>query len=262
MRYNNFTFTTASDLASDACFVNKSDRISHALDLMEKNKVSQLLVMNDGEVVGILTKQGIARTLGAIDDIAKPASSLHVTKAMDDTFTVISGALRVGEVSRLLESSGVIVVANGQPVRWITYKEIVKVSRPEGVAGDIMEPPLTCSPVDRVSHTRRRMIDENVWWMAVVEDEKLVGIITENDVAKVMSQFRDVVRSQYQDSRVRKLLVGDIMVADVVFARTNTPCAEVVDLMLKHDVEGVPILDLTDTMVGVITQSTVLRKLE
>jgi CBS domain-containing protein len=161
-----------------------------------------------------------------------------------------------------LESSGVIVVANGQPVRWITYKEIVKVSRPEGVAGDIMEPPLTCSPVDRVSHTRRRMIDENVWWMAVVEDEKLVGIITEYDVAKVMSQFRDVVRSQYQDSRVRKLLVGDIMVADVVFARTNTPCAEVVDLMLKHDVEGVPILDLTDTMVGVITQSTVLRKLE
>jgi CBS domain-containing protein len=106
------------------------------------------------------------------------------------------------------------------------------------------------------------MIDENVWWMAVVEDEKLVGIITENDIAKAMSQFRDVVRSQYQDSRVRKLLVGDIMVADVVFARTNTPCAEVVDLTLKHDVEGVPILDLTDTMVGVITQSTVLRKLE
>ena len=30
------------------------------------------------------------------------------------------------------------------------------------------------------------MIDENVWWMAVVEDEKLVGIITENDVAKAM----------------------------------------------------------------------------
>jgi CBS domain-containing protein len=106
------------------------------------------------------------------------------------------------------------------------------------------------------------MIDENAWWMAVVEDDKLVGIVTENDVARAMSQFRDVVRSQYQDSRVRKLLVGDIMVADVAFVRTNTPCVEVVDLMLKHDVEGVPILDLTDSLVGVITQSTVLRNLE
>jgi predicted transcriptional regulator len=181
---------------------------------------------------------------------------------MDETFTVISGALPLGEVNRLLESLGVLVVANGKPVRWITFNEIVKVSRPGGSAGEIMEPPLTCSPVDRVAHIRRRMIDENAWWMVVVEDDKLVGIITENDIAKAMSQFRDLVRAQYQDSRMRKLLVGDIMVADVVFARTNTPCVDVVDLMLKHDVEGVPILDLNDTMVGVITQSTVLRKLE
>jgi predicted transcriptional regulator len=229
---------------------------------MEKNKVNQLLVMNDGEVVGVLTKQGIARTLGAIDDVIKPASSLHVTKAMDETFTVISGALPLREVNRLLESSGVLVVANGKPVRWITFNEIVKVSMPGGSAGEIMEPPLTCSPVDRVAHIRRRMIDENAWWMVVVEDDKLVGIITENDIAKAMSQFRDLVRAHYQDSRMRKLLVGDIMVADVVFARTNTPCVDVVDLMLKHDVGGVPILDLNDTMVGVITQSTVLRKLE
>jgi len=262
MRNDNYTFTTASDLASAACSVNKSDRISHALDLMEKHNVNQLLVMNDGEVVGILTKQGIARTLGASDDIIKPASSLHVTKAMDDIFTVISGAIPIGEVKSLLESSGVLVVANGQPVRWITFNEIVKVSRPGGFADEIMEPALMCSPFDRVAHTRRRMIDENAWWMAVVEDEGLVGIITENDIAKAMNQFRDVVKSQYQDSRVRKILVGDIMVSDVVFARTNTPCVEVVDLMLNHDVEGVPILDLTDTIVGVIKQSTVLRNLE
>ncbi len=262
MRYNNYTFSTVSDLASAACFVDKSDRISHALNRMEKNKVNQLLVMHDGEVVGVLTKQGIARTLGAIEDINKPASSLHVTKAMDETFTVVSGALPIGEVNSLLQSSGVVVVANGQPVRWITFNEIVKVSRPGGFAGEIMDPPVICSPVDRVAHVRRRMIDENAWWMAVVEDDKLVGIVTENDVARAMSQFRDVVRSQYQDSRVRKLLVGDIMVADVAFVRTNTPCVEVVDLMLKHDVEGVPILDLTDSLVGVITQSTVLRKLE
>jgi len=229
---------------------------------MEKRKVNQLLVMNDGEVVGILTKQGIARTLGAIDDISKPASSLHVTKAMDEIFTIISGEIPIGEVKSLLESSGVLVVANGQSVRWITFNEIVRVSRPGGFASDIMELPLTCSPVDRVSHTRRRMIDENAWWMAVVEDDKLVGIITENDIAKAMSQFRDIVKSQYQDSRVRKLLVGDIMVSDVLFARTNTPCVEVIDLMLKHDVEGIPILDLTDTLVGVIKQSTVLRNLE
>jgi len=38
------------------------------------------------------------------------------------------------------------------------------------------------------------MIDEDAWWMMVVEDNKLVGVITENDIAKAMSQFRDVVK--------------------------------------------------------------------
>ncbi|MGZ4852961.1 MAG: CBS domain-containing protein [Halobacteriota archaeon] len=262
MRYDNYSFTTASDLASAAYAIDKSDRISHALDLMEKHRVNQLLVMNEGELVGLLTKQGIARTLGASGDTIKPASSLHVTKAMDDTFTVISGALSIGEVNHLMESSEVLIVVNEQPARWITFNEIVKASRPGGFAGEIMDPPSTCSPFDRVTHTRRRMIDENAWWMVVVEDNKLVGIVTENDIAKAMSQFRDIVKSHYQDSRVRKLLVDDIMITDIVFARTNTPCVEVVDFMVKHDVEGVPVLDLTDTMVGVITQSTVLRKLE
>jgi predicted transcriptional regulator len=261
MRYDN-DVSTASDLASAAYTVDKSDRISHALDLMEKHRVNQLLVTHEAEIVGLLTKQGIARTLGASDDIIKPASSLHVTKAMDDTFTVISGALPVGEINRLMKSSEVLIVVNGQPPMWITFNEIVKASRPAGLAGEIMDSPSTCSPFDRVTNARRRMIDQNEWWMVVVEDDKIVGVITENDIAKAMSQFRDVVKSHYQDSRVRKLLVDDIMITEVVFARTNTPCVEVIELMLKHDVEGVPVLDLTDAMVGAITQRTILRNLE
>ena len=106
------------------------------------------------------------------------------------------------------------------------------------------------------------MIDEDAWWMMVVEDNKLVGIITENDIAKAMSQFRDVVKTHYQDSRIKKLVVDDIMVTDIVFVRTSTPCDEAVGLMLKHDVEGVPVFDQTDALVGMITQNTILRKLE
>lgn len=262
MLYDKYAFATASDLASAAYAVDKSDRLSHALDLMEKHRVNQLLVVSDGELIGILTKRGIARTLGASDDLIKPASSLHVTKAMDDTFQAASGSLPVGAILRLFKSSDIVVVVNGQPARWITFDEIVKASRPAGVASDIMDPPTTCSPYDRVTHVRRRMIDENQWWMTVTDDKKLVGIITENDIAKATSQFRSVVKPDYQDSRVRKLLVGDIMVPDIVFARTNTSCEVVVDLMLKHDVEGVPILNPEDAIVGVITQTTVLRNLE
>ena len=262
MRFDNYTSNTASDLAARVYVIDKTDRISHALDLMEKHNINQLLDTNEGEIVGVLTKKGIARTLGTSGDIIKPASSLHVTKAVDETLTTVSGAMTIGEINHLMKSSEVLVVVCEQSTGWITFNEIVKASRPVGSAGEIMDPPVTCSSFDRVTHVRRRMIDEDAWWMMVVEDSKVVGIITENDIAKAMSQFIGVVKPHYQDSRVRKLVVDDIMITDIVFVRTSTPCIEVVDLMLKHDVEGVAVFDQTDAMVGMITQNTILRKLE
>jgi len=262
MRFDNSASKTASDLAAPAYIIDKTDRISHALDLMEKHKANQLLVTNEGEIVGVLTKKGIARALGASGDVIKPASSLHVTKAVDETFTTVSGAMAIGDINHLMKSSDVLVVDCQQSTGWITFNEIVKASRPAGSTGEIMDPPVICSSFDRVIHVRRRMIDEDEWRMMVVEDGKLVGFITENDIANAMSQFRDVVKPHYQDSRVRKLIVDDIMATDVVFVRTGTPCVHAVDLMLKHDVEGVAVFDQTDAMVGMITQQTILHNLE
>jgi len=262
MPFDNYTSNKASDLAAQAYVINKTDRISHALDLMEKHKVNQLLVKSEGEIIGVLTKKGIARTLGASGDVIKPASSLHVTKAVDETTTTVSGAMTIGEIKHLMKTSQALVVVCEHSTGWITFNEIVKASRPIGSAGEIMDPPVTCSAFDRIINVRRRMIDEDEWWMMVVEDTKVVGIITENDIAKAMSQFRDIVKPHYQDSRVRKLVVEDIMVTDIVFVRTSTPCVEAVDLMLKHDVEGLAVFDQTDAMVGMITQNTILRKLE
>jgi predicted transcriptional regulator len=148
MRFDNHAASTASDLAARAYVIDKTDRISHALDLMEKHKVNQLLVTNEGEIFGVLTKKRIARTLGASGDLIKPASSLHVTKAVDETFTTISGALTTGEIILLMKSSEVLVVVCEQSTGWITFNEIVKASRPVGSAGEIMDPPVTCSSFD------------------------------------------------------------------------------------------------------------------
>ncbi|MGZ4919856.1 MAG: CBS domain-containing protein [Halobacteriota archaeon] len=262
MRYDKYAFNMAADIASSPYTVDKSDRISYALECMEKHKVNQLFVTSDNELVGVITKQGIASTLGRSDDVAKPASSLHVARAMDEALITISRTLPIGEVSDLMKHSEVLAVVDDQLSGWITFEEIVKASRPSGFAGEIMDPPVTCSPYDRVVHIRRRMIDESIWWMMVVDDNQLIGVITENDIARAMSQFRDVVKQQYQDARVRRLVIDDIMVTDMTSVRTNTPCAEVVDTMLKNDVEGVPVLDLTDAMVGMITKGTILKNLD
>ncbi len=263
MGYNKAEFVRASDILSQPYTVDKSDRISHALWVMEKENVNHLLVTHEGELVGFLTKQGIARTVGerASDYMTKPSSSLHVAKAMEETLVVIHGETPIGEVCRLMRNAEVVAVVNGKLAGWITFNEVVKACKPSGYVGTIMEAPITCSPYDRVVHVRRRMIDEQAWWMIAVDEGKLVGIVTESDIAKAMSKFRDLVKEKYQDARVRKMIVDDVMTTDVTSVWTNTPCEEMVAVMLEKDVEGVPVLDLKGALVGMATRDTVLKNL-
>jgi CBS domain-containing protein len=60
---------------------------------------------------------------------------------------------------------------------------------------------------------------------------------------------------------VRKIIIDDVMTADVISVWTNTPCEEVIAIMLEKDVEGVPVLDLKDNLVGMITKNTILKNL-
>ncbi len=263
MGHDKAEFVRASDILSRPYTIDKSDRISHALEVMEKDNVNHLLVTHEGELVGLLTKQGIARTVGerASDYMVKPSSSLHVAKAMEENIVTVRGEAPIGEVCRLMRDAEVLAVVNGKLAGWITFDEVVKACKPSGYVGTIMEVPITCSPYDRVVHVRRRMIDEQAWWMIAVDDDKLAGIVTESDIAKAMSKFRDLVKEKYQDSRVRKIIVDDVMTADVISVWTNTPCEEVVAIMLEKDVEGVPVLDLKGTLVGMVTKDTILKNL-
>lgn len=263
MGHDKAEFVRASDILSQPYTVDKSDRISHALEVMEKENVNHLLVIHEGGVVGLLTKQGIARTIGerASDYVAKPSSSLHVAKAMEEKLVAVRGETPIDEVCRLMRGAEVVAVVNGKLTGWITFNEVVKVCKPSGYVGTIMEAPITCSPYDRVVHVRRRMIDEQAWWMIAVDEDKLVGVVTESDIAKAMSKFRNLVKEKYQDARVRKMIVDDVMTTDVISVWTNTPCEEVVAIMLEKDVEGVPVLDLKGTLVGMVTKDTILKNL-
>ena len=107
----------------------------------------------------------------------------------------------------------------------------MKINHFAGFVGEVMEKnPIVVSPSDRVSHARRLILDKNVGRLPVIENGKLVGIIAEDDIAFAMRSFRDLVADNQQDSRIRNLLVGDIMTRSVVSVYTNTPLAEAVQI--------------------------------
>ncbi len=242
--------------------IDKSDTISHALDIMDKKSTRRLLVKHDGNFMGILTMRNLTKELGTRKKGAKPASSLHVATAVSDNYVKVLPDTKVNDAITIMKkNNGVVLVSeNNDIVGWVTPNELMKSNHFGGYAAEIMQKdPITASPGDRVSHIRHLILDNDIGRLPVIENGKLVGIITEKDVAKAMRAFRDVVSGNQQDSRIKNLIVEDIMTRGVKTTYTNTPVTDVVRMMIENNIAGVPVLNLEDDMVGFITRRCVVN---
>jgi len=250
------------DIMTDPIIVHKSDKLSHAMDLMEKNDTRRLLVVNGNDLCGLVTVRSIAKKLGTWKTSNLPASSLHVAAATTDLLTRVLPDTSYEDAVALIDRRGgiLIVTENSSILGWVTPQEILKkANNMKGFASDIMKDAIYVSPGERVAHARRLMIDNDIGRLPVVENNDVVGIITEKDVAKAMMNFRALVPDNQQDERIRNLIVQDIMTRDVKFVRTNTPITEVIWLMLTENIGGVPVLNLRDELVGVISRRGIIR---
>lgn len=252
------------DIMSEPVSVHKSDKLSHAMDLMDKHDTRRLLVTNGSELQGVITMRSIARKLGTWKTSNLPASSLHVAAATTDLFAKVFPDTGIEDAIALMDRKGGILVVtdNGNILGWVTPHEILKSAKGvKGYAAEIMKEPISVSPGDRVAHARRIMLDNDIGRVPVVENSDIAGIITERDVAKAMMNFRNLVPDNQQDGRIRNLIVRDIMTKGVKSVRTNTPISEVVSLMLDENIGGVPVLNLKDELVGVISRRGIIKHL-
>jgi CBS domain-containing protein len=234
------------------------------MELMDKHDTRRLLVINGSEIMGLITMRNIANKLGTWKTSNLPASSLHVAAATSSLFTTVLPDMSFDDAIGLLDrKSGVLVVMDSNKVQgWVTPNEILKnVKGLKGYAAEVMREPITVSPGDRVSHARRIMLDNDIGRLPIVENNDVVGIITEKDVARAMMNFRALVPDNQQDERIRNLIVGDIMTRNVISVRTNTPIMEVISILLKENIGGVPVLNLKDELVGIVSRRGIIRHL-
>ena len=117
-----------------------------------------------------------------------------------------------------------------------------------------MRTPLIYTPSDRLNHVRRVMLDRDVGRLPVMENGKLVGIISERDVAKSLRAFRDLVPSSQQEARIKNLLVSDVMSRGVKSIMIDTPLEEARKMMLEEDLGGMPVLNQNNELVGMLTR--------
>jgi acetoin utilization protein AcuB len=107
---------------------------------------------------------------------------------------------------------------------------------------------ITIKANDSVVKAQTLLLDRNISRLPVMEEEKLSGIITDRDIRKVLIPSET-------------LRVKNLMTRNPVTVPWNYTVGETAEILLKHDISGVPVVDHHDSVVGIITKGDLFRAL-
>lgn len=138
-------------------------------------------------------------------------------------------------------------------------------------AGDIMTVgAATVRPDDTVGEAARMMLQYQISGLPVVDDNgRLVGIVSETDFLR-RSELGTERRSNWLELlvgsgpqaeayiRSHGQKVSDVMTRDVVTVRPDAPVREIVELMERHGIKRLPVVE-GPKVVGMVSRANLIR---
>jgi CBS domain-containing protein len=256
-----------SQIMIEPVTISKDQRLSYALEQLDKKGVERLVVVQNGEVTGILTYADIADRLGVSKVVALSIKRLHVSSAMTDTVITVGPDDDVTEVAQLMIERGMsgcpVVEEDGKLVGVITKVQISKlVDRFDNVkVSELMttEDILQVNPVTRLVKARGDMLDAGYSGLPVTDGGRVLGLITERMVAEAMARFTVEVPDKHRANQVRQIRVVDAMKQQPPMVAPDDSIAEASTKMIDAKLNTLPVVEKGNRLVGMISATDLTR---
>ena len=138
---------------------------------------------------------------------------------------------------------------------------------------------VSCKPDDEISSAAQLLKEHNISGLPVVAEGKVVGIVTETDVLKLLEvpehgglwlpspfevieiPIRELIN--WEDTKHMLTDIGSKPIKDIMESRVYTISADnsiedASSMMIKHKVNRLPVID-NGTIVGIITRGDIIR---
>jgi len=125
----------------------------------------------------------------------------EILRVKGNRLLTIEPAGRAADAVRTMSEQNLgslIVLDQGRMVGVLTFREILQsLAQRNGTLGDLrvadvmVRDPVTATPDMEVSDLRRTMLDTGARYLPVVQDGKLLGVISFRDVAKAVLEEQD-----------------------------------------------------------------------
>ncbi len=104
-------------------------------------------------------------------------------------------------------------------------------------------------------------MDNHIHMAPVIDNGKLVGIVTDRDVKHASPSDACLLDFQNIMYRVSRVQIGDIMSPRPITVTEDLTIEETAEILLQNNISGLPVVDETGALNGVITQHDIFAAL-
>jgi len=269
-------------MVSPVFVVSPHDNVAYARNLMVKHKISRVLVMDNGKLVGVLTKKDIAYRLKqqvaawrrrSLDQVAV-ASIAAVDPVVVTPGTGIRGIAWLFVEKNI---SCVPVVEAGAVIGIVTKSDLMRSTLVGSLAGtvrDVMEDVATVNRQHSLDHVINVMSARNDKVVVTNDDGTLAGIITETNLAffedgkKVSGVERDVARQGQNradgaggqvSAAANRVTAEDVMTSPVITVSPDEPLARAIALMGREHKNSLVVVE-NNAILGIIKRDDIIKE--
>ena len=117
--------------------------------------------------------------------------------------------------------------------------------------------PLTVTATETIGEADDLMSQNKIRQLPVVKGKELIGIVTDRDIRSFLSG--SLLASPEQREMTLKTRIREIMTSEPITVGPDDDLEEVVELLIEEKVGGIPVVDETEGLIGIVTYVDVLR---
>ena len=119
---------------------------------------------------------------------------------------------------------------------------------------DIMSSPVyVITPDEPISHARKLMLKHKISSIVVVNNDKMVGIVTKSDLVKRLAQAEPIWRRRPID----KVPINLVMTESPITIYPSASIKQAVELMLDNNINNIPVTK--GSVVGIVTKKDIIK---
>jgi CBS domain-containing protein len=266
--------------------VERNEPIQRARNLMFKYGIGRLPVLDNGKLVGIVTKYDITNRLyqAAPEWRRRPIDKVPIQVVMTEKpITIFPDATMPQAAVLMIENdiSGLPVEREGEIVGMITSRDMVKYFAEQDIkatVGDMMSKNLlNVHRHHTIGHVLEEMNVQGVSRALVYEDNTTpVGIVTRSGLTfsdimgpkdemetkniKMTRKESTAGRKQYRYVKQMPFVAEDVMASPLLTTNPNTKAAEAAQTLAEKQIIGMPVMENSD-VVGYFSADEIIAEI-